>query len=192
MKNLENMLHIAVTRMWSKGLVECIKSNSYYDSEVNALTKTGENLQLDDMLLRRIDANGKRCEEHQSWKVVDLIRVKALELENLKKGAEYAVYIHREDAVLPFKLSDVDVQSRMYTFTSLEEGVDDLKVAAHNMPSVYRKGTKKHAGVEKVVIECTKENSSGSRRREEIPMKKVRKAKFMLDIGLTHVVQSIG
>ena len=191
-KDLENMLHVCVTKMWSKGLVECIESNAYYDSEVNALTIRGEDLKLGDSILRRIDPNGKRIEEQQSWKIVNLIHMKPIELEKLKTGAEYAVYIRHQDAVFPFKLSEVNVQARTYTFTSLQEGVDDVKVSAHMMPAVYRKGTKRHAGVENIVLECTTKNSSGYHRREEIPMKKIRKAKFILDIDSTHVIQSTG
>jgi hypothetical protein len=193
MKDLENMLHLEVSRLWSKGVVQVYTdADAQYDPESNALTKLGEHLKLDDLLVRKINGDGKKSDHYHSWKVIDLIEVQALGLEDLKVGGVYAVFVRLQDAVLPFKLAKVDLQSRTYTFESLSDATSDLVAAAHNLPAVYAKGTTKHAGIESVVIECVEESSSGIRRSQEIPMKRVSKHIFSLDLRSSHVFECIG
>ena len=187
------MLHVEVSRLWSKGVIQCYTdSKAKYDVGSNSLTKMGEALKIEDKILRRVDPNGNRSTDHYSWKVADLIFTQALGLDDLKIGKEYGVYIRLRNAVLPFKLTGVDLQTRTYSFKALKKGVDDLKATAHNLPSIYPKGTTRHADVNKIVIESVQKGSSGGNVREELPMSRVRKEKFTLDIGHTHVVECIG
>jgi hypothetical protein len=149
-------------------------------------------LKADDKVLRRVDPNGNPCKQHYSWKIADLIYTQALGLDDLKVGCEYGVYIRLKNAVFPFKLTGVDLQTRTYSFKSLKKNIEDLKATAQNLPSVYRKGTTRHAEVDKIVVECVQKGSSAGSVREELPMKRVKKEKFTLDIGHTHIVESIG
>jgi hypothetical protein len=151
----------------------------------------GQHLKVEDQIIRRIDGNGQRSEKNHSWKVVELIPVLPLGLEDLKVGQEYGVFVYSKNSVLPLKLEKVDLQSREYTFTSLTEATTELKAAAHNLPAVYPVGTTRHKDVDKIVIECSEEGISGTRRREEIPMKRVRKYRFDIDVGPTHVVECV-
>jgi hypothetical protein len=193
-KDLENMLHVEVSRMWSKDVIQCYTdSKSQYDIASNGLTKFGGALKVQDRILRRVDPDGNRVKGYYSWKIADLVYVQPLGLDDLRVGEEYAVYIRLKNAVLPFKLTGVDLQSRTYTFMSLKKYEEDLKATAHNLPSVYRKGTAhRHGDVEKLIVECVIKGSSGGYVRDELPMKLVRKEKFTLDIGHTHVVECIG
>jgi hypothetical protein len=192
-KDLENMLHVEVSRMWSKGVIQCYTdSKSKYDLATNALTKLGDALKVQDRILRRVDPNGNPVKGYYSWKIADLVYIQALGLDDLRVGQEYAVYIRLKNAVLPFKLTGVDLQSRTYIFKSLKKDAEDLKATAHNLPSVYPKGTARHGDVEKIVVECVQKGSSGGYARDELPMKLARKEKFTLDIGHTHVVECIG
>jgi hypothetical protein len=152
----------------------------------------GEALKVDDKTLLRIDPDGKPSKEFYSWKIADLIYTQALGLEDLKVHREYGVYIRLQNGVFPFKLTGVDLQTRTYSFNSLKKGIEDLKATAHNLPSIYRKGTTRHADVDKIVVECVQNRSSGGNIRIELPMKRVRKEKFTLDIGHTHIVECIG
>eukprot|EP00980_Cylindrotheca_fusiformis_P013350 scaffold3405_cov127-Cylindrotheca_fusiformis.AAC.5 len=193
MKDLENLLHLEVSKLWSRGVLQVYTdADAQYDSESNALTKLGEHLKQDDMLLRKINGDGKKSDHYHSWRVIDLIEVEALGLEDIRVGQEYGVYVRLKDAVLPFKLSKVDLQTRTYTFESLSEGNPNLVAAAHNLPAVYPKGTTKHGAIESVVIECIEESSSGERRSQEIPMKRVSGYKFTLDLQSSHVIECIG
>lgn len=193
MKDLENMLHLEVSRLWSKGVVQVFTdADAQYDPDSNALTKLGEHLKLDDLLVRKINGDGKKSDQSHSWRVIDLVQVQALGLEELKVGIEYGVYVRLQDAVLPFKLAKVDLQSRTYTFESLSEAASGLVAAAHNLPAVYPKGTTKHAGIESIVIECIEKSSSGVRRNQEIPMKRVSDYRFTLDLRSSHVFECIG
>lgn len=192
-KDLENMLHVEVSRLWSKGLIQCFTdSKAKYDLKSNALTKQGEHLKIDDNILRRVDSNGNPAKAYFSWKIADLIYTQALGLDDLRVGQDYGVYIRLQNAVLPFKLNAVDLQSRTYTFKALKKDVEDLKATAHNLPSVYPKGTTRHAEVDRVVVECVQKGSSGGYVREEFAMKLVKKERFTMDMGHTHVVECIG
>jgi len=192
-KDLENMLHVEVSRLWSKGVIECYTdSKAKYDVTSNSLTKMGEALKVNDKILRRVDPNGNPSREHYSWKIVNMVYTKALGLDDLKIGHEYGVYIRLRNAVLPFKLYGVDLQTRTYSFKALQKDNEDLKATAHNLPSIYPKGTTRHADVNKIVVESVQKDSSGGNVQEELPMNRVRKEKFALDIGHTHVVECIG
>ncbi len=192
-KDLENMLHVEVSRMWSKGLIQCYtNSTAKYDHITNTLIKQGQHLKLDDGILRRFDPDGHPSSGYYSWKVVDLIYQKSLAVDDLKVGHEYGIFIRQENAVLPFKLTAIDLQSQTYTFTALKNGVDDVRGTMHTLPSVYPKGTRKHANVTKVVVECVQKGSTGGYTREELPMSGIETQKFTMDIGHTHVVECIG
>ena len=45
-------------------------------------------------------------------------------------------------------------------FKSLMDGISDLKANVANLPSVYPKGTMRHAEVDMVVLQCEKEEPS--------------------------------
>jgi hypothetical protein len=187
------MLHLEVSRLWSKGVIQCFtESKAKYDVASNSLTKVGEALKVGDKILVRVDPDGNPSATSISWTVVDLIYTQALGLDDLRVGEQYGVYIRARNAVLPFKLAGVDLQSRTYNFKALKKDVDDLKAPAHNLPSIYPKGTTRHADISTIIIQCTRESSAGGYVRDELPMKLVRKALFTLDIGNTHVVECIG
>jgi hypothetical protein len=192
---LENILHVEVSRFWSKGLISVFTdSRSQFDPSTNALTKYGENLKVGDTVLRKLDPNGLPCREDRSWKVVELLYTKLLDVNDLKVGDDYGVYFRPERVVLPFKLSAVDLRTKMYHFHSLYAGVDDLLVSVHDLPSIYPAGTavKAHADVHKVVLECVAPNSRGKYHRVELHMSCIKREKFTLDVGNSHVIEAIG
>jgi hypothetical protein len=192
-KDLENMLHVELSKLWSKGVIQCYtNSKAMYDPATNNLTKEGSALKVKDLILRRVDPNGNQSNKYFSWKIADLVYIQALGLDDLRCGEEYGVYVRLENTVHPFKLTGVDLESRTYTFKALTAGVEDLKATAHNLPSVYPKGTTRHADVSKVIVECARKGSSRGYARDELPMQDVKEEKFTLDIGHTHVVECIG
>jgi hypothetical protein len=192
-KDLENMLQVEVSKMWSKGVVEChMNSKAKYNIENNALVQKGEHLKVGDNILRRINPDGEPSDEYFSWKVADLIYHKSLGLDDLRVGREYGIYVRQEDVVIPFKLMGVDVQSREYSFKAMEKGGNDLKATAHNLPSIYRKGTRRHAKVSKIVVESVQKGSKEGFSREELLMSEIENEMFTMGIGHTHVVECIG
>jgi hypothetical protein len=194
-KDLENVLHVEVSRFWSKGLIAVFTdSRSQFDPTTNSLTKVGENLKVDDVVLKKLDRNGLVCTKDYPWKVVELVYTKLLEIDDLKVGETYGVYYRAEQVVLPFRLIQVDLDTKTYHFQSTLVGVDDLRVSVHDLPSVYPAGTgmKAHADVYKVVLECAEQNSNGVYARVELLMDDIKKEKFTLHIGNSHVIEAIG
>jgi hypothetical protein len=124
--------------------------------------------------------------------VVSLIYQQPLGLPDLRVGEKYGVYIRQENAVLPFKLVVVDLQSREYTFKALTKGGVDVKASAHNLPAIYPKGTRLHANVSKVVVESVQKGSKEGYTQEELSMSDIKDQNFTMDIGHTHVVECIG
>jgi hypothetical protein len=192
-KDLENMLHVEVSKLWSKSLIQVYTdAKTAYDIETNTLTKFGDALKVEDSILRKVDPNGNASTEYYTWKIADQVYTQALGLDDLRVGEEYAVYIRLQNAVQPFKLTGVDLEANSYNFKSLKVGTEDLKATAHNLPSVYPKGTSRHADVSKVVVECVQKGDAGGYAQDELPMKVIRKERFAIDIGQTHVIEGIG
>lgn len=192
-KDLECMLHAEVSRLWSKGVIEVFTAaKAQYDVESNSLTKLGEHLKVGDKILRRVDPEGKPSKDYFRWIVKELHYAEALGLDDLRVNEEYGVYIRQENAVLPFKLASVDLKTRIYHFKSLKKKIDDLHAAAHNLPSVYPKGTKRHADIDTLIVESIVPNSAKENLIEEFAMDSLRHEKFTMDVGHTHVVECIG
>ncbi|KAL3916452.1 MAG: hypothetical protein SGILL_005172 [Bacillariaceae sp.] len=192
-KDLECILHVAVSRLWSKGVIEVFTdSKAQYDVASNSLTKAGDQLKIGDEILRRVDPEGHPSKEYYRWKVQHLDYIQPLGLDDLRVGEEYVVYVQQENAVLPFKLAEVDLNTRLYNFKALKKKVANLQSPANNLPSVYPKGTKRHADVSTVIFECTAPNEAGKNHRDQFHMNDIREDRFTLDIGHTHVVECIG
>jgi hypothetical protein len=191
-KDLENMLHVEVAKMWSKGLLAVYSdSKSTYDPKTNSLAKLGVHLKINDAILRRVNEEGRRSNEYHSWKVVEIERADSLGREELKLGEAYGIYVRSENAVMPHMLTGIDLQTQTYTFVSLQEGRPDIKANASSMPYVYPKGTSKHAEVHRLVVESIKKGESGYA-REIMFMKDIKNMSFTLDVGHTHVVEAVG
>jgi hypothetical protein len=104
------MLHTEVCRLWSKDLITVYTdSPAMYDHNSNTLTKLGENLKKDDLIRLRL---GDPCTT-LTWKVVELLYAKSLGVDDLKVGESYFVYNRNEQAVLPYRLMVVDLESKV-------------------------------------------------------------------------------
>jgi hypothetical protein len=194
-KDLENVLHVEISRLWSKGLISVFTdSRSQFDPTTNSLTKVGENLKVGDVIFRSVDCEGLVCTSDWSWKVVELVYTKLLGVDDLKVGEEYGMYDQKEQVVLPFKLLEVHLDTKTYHFRSIFGGVKDLRVSVNDLPSLYPAGTsvKAHADVHRVVVECLERNRINEYNREELFIDVIKKRKFTLDIGKSHVIEAIG
>jgi hypothetical protein len=192
-KDLESLLHTEVSRLWSKGLLSvCSESKARFDSTTQRLVKLGKHLKVGDSVIRKVDEHGNTSRRQYTWKVFDLIYSQPLGLDDLQIHQEYAVYVRQENAVLPFELKSVCLQSRIYHFRSLTNGVADLEVNDRNLPSIYAKDTENHGDVHTVAVECTKPRVDGSVLRQELLMKDIRNEQFILDTGNCHVIEAIG
>jgi hypothetical protein len=125
---------------------------------------------------------------------VELLYTKLLDVNDLKVGVDYGVYYRLEQLVLPFKLTAVNLQTKMYHFQAVDNGADDLFVSVHDLPSIYPAGTgmNAHADVHKVVMECVDSNVKGTHHRIELHMSCIKRDKFTLDVGNSHVIEAIG
>lgn len=192
-KDLENMLHVEVSKMWSKGLVQNhTQAGARYDLEENSLTKQGNALKIDDLIHRRVDPNGNRCEGYYSWRVADIEYNQALSTDQLQIGSEYGIYIRVENAVRKFQLMGVDLSSDTYTFKALDPGKEDIKAAGKSLPAIYPRGITEHADISKVIVESVQKGDEGGYVRDALPFKSIAKEKFSLDIGHFHVIECIG
>ena len=105
------MLHVEMSKIWTKGLIQVYTDSvSKYDPVSNSLTKLGEHLKIDDGIRRRVDENGVRVNEYHTRKV-DLVYNDSLSIDELKVGQEYGIYLRLEDAVIPYRLTGVDLES---------------------------------------------------------------------------------
>jgi hypothetical protein len=194
-KDLENTLHIEVSRFWSRGIISVYTdARAKYDPASNSLVKKGENLKVGDVILRAVDKEGYVAEMDNKWKVVELIYTELLNVDDLRVGREYCVYSKAEQAVLPYALTEVDLETKVYHFKSLVHGAQDIDAHMHDLPSVYPAGTNSqaHADVHKIVLRHVEKNFRGRYSRAELLFESVKNADYKLDVGESHVVEAIG
>ncbi len=189
-KDLESMLHREVTKLWSKGIIEVkLETKVFYDTQLNSLVKLGENLEVGDKVFRRVDPMGKPSKELHRWTVAETQDAEKLEVGDLCVGREYEIYVKREKAVHPFKLSEVDLYTRTYKFKSLKKKTKDIVATPHDLPAVYPKGSKRL--FKTVVFRCEVNGDSEDFHTESLS-ETLEGKKFMVDVGHNHVVQCIG
>jgi len=192
-KDMENMLHVEVSKLWSKGLIECYTdSRAQFDLESNSLTKQGLHLKLNDQILRRVDPCGELSNKYFSWKIADFTHAKPLQADGLVVGREYGVFIGTKKKIMPFALATLDTKAGAYNFKSLSTSVANLKATAETWPLIYENGVEKDGEVRSIVLESVQKMSGGGFMREELPMNEVKTVRFTLDVGHTHVVECIG
>jgi hypothetical protein len=192
-KDLESLLHTEVSRLWSKGIISVsADAKATFDSDSNRLVKLGQHLKVNEIILRAVDENGARSTTKHSWKVVRLIFTQSLGLDNLRINQEYGVYSRQQNAVLPFKLVNVCLESKMYHFESLTDGIKNLEVDSQNLPSIYRRDGGTHADVYAIAVECTRIGRDGHQVQHELLMKNISDEKFTLDVGSCHIIEAIG
>jgi len=125
-KDLENMLHVEVSNLWSKGFLHLhTDSRLSYDLRSNSLIKLGKYLKKDDAMLLSKDENGSNTFDLVPWKVIELKYKKSLCVDNINVRTEYGIYVRAENAILPFELSEVDPDTQTYTFKSLDTSRPD-------------------------------------------------------------------
>ena len=113
-KDLESMLHVEVSRLWSRGIIELFTdSRAQYDHETNSMTKFGEFLKVGDVVYRNIDAEGHASECSQSWKVVELVYTESLSINELRVGQIYGIFVREKHSVQTFVLESVDLESKV-------------------------------------------------------------------------------
>ena len=131
------MLHIEVSRLWSKGLISVFtESKASYDVESNSVTKLGKTLKKGDFILRRVDAEGRRANEDHSWEVTHVKFTESLTVDKLVLGGNYGIYVRNIQAIVPFRLVGINLDSQTYDFRSLEEGVADISAVGLLMATV--------------------------------------------------------
>ena len=83
-KDLENMLHVEVSKLWSKGLIEVhTNSRASYDPQSNSVVKLGKHLKEGDLITRKVDADGKVSHGSHAWRVVELRYTESLSADDL-------------------------------------------------------------------------------------------------------------
>jgi len=191
-KDLEGMLHVEVSKMWSKGLLFVYTdSKASYDHESNTLSKFGEQLKKDDEILRNVNEEGCMISGYQSWKVVDVVELRALLPKELLIGDEYGIYNSLERRVVTHMLVGIDLRTHTYIFAPL--GVKgELQATVDNWPTVYPAGVGSHGDLHSVVVECKMASKDGGHVRESLPVDQIRSQKFIMDVGHSHVVEAIG
>lgn len=184
--------HVEVSKMWSKNLMGVVTdSKSQYHHETNSLAKLGAHLKLDDGILRRVNEEGKKSNDYNSWRVVDIQYADSLEVKDLRLGETYGIYVRTKHAVLLHRLTGIDLQTKVYTFVPLTSG-PDIKASANSLPYIYPKETSEHAEITRLTVESVKKGSRGGYVQEILFMKDIRNKSFTMDVAHTHVVEAIG
>ena len=192
-KDLEGMLHLEVSKMWSKGLLRVYTdSKASYDHVANSLIKLGEHLKLDDGILRQVNEEGRMVKTYHAWKIVEIVELQPLGAKDLLIGEEYGIYNSLEKSVVSHTLVGIDLRTNTYIFSSLGDVKVELQVSMASWPTIYPPGVGSHGEVDAMIVECKMASKSGGHVRESLPMRQIRNEKFILDVGHSHVVEATG
>jgi len=193
-KDLESMLHLEVCRLLSKKLLQHdTNAGANYDVKTNSLQKLGKSLKKDDLIFHNLDNNGNKSEDQMySWKVSGLEYNVPLEVEDLKIGEEYSVYIPDKQENHEYQLVMVNLSTETIQFKDIEDDWEGIECTFDQLPSIYPKGTTQHSAVKKVMLECTLPSDTFSYAIDELDFSGIKTEKFTMDIQHTHVVEAVG
>lgn len=190
-KDLEQMLHLEVSKMWSKGLLSVYTdSKAIYNHESNTLTKKGQYLKPGDNIHRNLDEEGRLVPTSQRWTVVELVEVQPLLAKDLLIGEQYGVYL--KNRVVSHMLVSIDLRTSTYAFALSDDPKSELLVTVDCWPTIYPSGVTSHGEVHSVIVECKMRSRDGGHVRESLPVDRIRNKKFTIDVGQTHVIEAIG
>lgn len=193
-KDLENMLHVEVSKMWSKGLVSVYTgSKATYDPVSNTLRKYGQHLKVGDAVFRAVNKDGDMTKEEVTpWKVVELIESQTLTPQDMVIGEEYGIFTQLERHIMRHTLVGIDLRTHTYIFSPVGDSTSELQVTARNWPTIYPANVGGHGNVESVVFQCKNPMSNGGYLQQRKTMAWVSSRRFVMDVGNTHVVEAIG
>ena len=193
-KDLENVLHLEISRLWSLDLIELsTKSSAEFDYKENVMTKFGEALKEHDLVKRQVDRNGNPSEKYHSWEVVELQLHKRLAPTDVSQGTHYYLYgrEYSYGGLKKFQLVGTDIEdpsNPLYKFYNKEQNIT-TQVRARRFPAVYP--TNKH-GFKTMVLQCIERNDQGNYERHLIDFTKAKKERFVMDVGQTNIVFATG
>ncbi len=195
-KDLENVLHLEISKLWSLNLIQVYsKSSTQFDYKENVMTKRGEALKVHDLVRRRVDMNGNPSKRYHSWEVVELQLHQRLAPEEVSQGNYYFLYT-RENAskgLKKFQLVGKDTQNPsdpLFKFYNEDEnGNTVIEVRASRFPTVYSE--EKH-GIKDIVFQCIEKNDQGVYEQHLIDYDRAKKERFVMDVSMTNIVFAIG
>ena len=190
-KDLEQMLHVEVSKMWSKGLITVYTgSKASYDHVSNTVSKFGKHLRLGDDILRPLDEEGHKIHGLQRWTVVEINEIQPLAAKEVVIGEEYGIYL--QNKIVPYTLVGIDLRTDTFVFALSIDPTKELPVHVDSWPTVYSASVDTHGESLAVVVECKIRSRSGHYIRQSLPIDQIGKQKFTMDVGQSHVIEAIG
>lgn len=184
------MLHVEVSKMWSKGLIAVYTgSKASYDHVSNTVSKLGKHLRVGEDILRPFDEGGHRTHVLQRWTVVEIKRIQPITAKEVVIGEEYGIYL--QGLVVPQTLMSIDLRTDTYVFAPSNDPLKELLVSVKSWPTVYPASVETHSESLAVVVEC-KISRNGHYIRESLPIDQIGEQKFTMDVGQSHVIEAIG
>ena len=193
-KDLENVLHLEISRLWSLNLIELSsKSSAEFDYKKNVMTKRGKALKEHDLVKRQVDRNGSKSEKYHSWEVVEIQLHERLLHKDVSTGGQYYVYGREYSyrGLKKFQLVSKDIEDSsnpLYKFSNKEQGIT-IQVRADRFPAVYPEN---QHGFKTIVLQCIERNDQGVYERQLIEFEKAEKERFVMDVGQTNIVFATG
>jgi len=193
-KDLENVLHLEISKLWSRDLIEVSsKSSAEYDYKADVMTKRGEALKMNDLVMRSVDKDGNPSDEYHTWEVVELELHQRLDHTDVSQGDFYYLYgrEYSYGGLKKFQLVGTDIEDPLnpvYKFYNKDQQIT-TNVLASRFPAVYPEA--KH-GFKNIVLQCIEKNRHGAYERHYVDFEKAKKERFVMDVGQTNIVFATG
>ena len=185
------MLHVEVSKMWSKGLITVYTgSKASYDHVSNTVSKYGEHLKVGDDILRPLDEEGRRISGLERWTVVEINEIQPLTAKEVVIGEEYGIYSGL--GLVLRTLVGIDLRTDTYVFALSNNPTEELLVNVDSWPTVYPASVGTHGESLSVVVECKISSNKGHCVRESLPIGQIKEQKFTMDVGQSHIIEAIG
>jgi hypothetical protein len=195
-KDMEAVLHLEISKLWSRNLLEIhSKSSAEFDHKKNVMTKRGNALKVNDIVLRNKDQNGKPSEELHTWEVIELVEHPTLGPQDMTLGHTYDVYARQHGGLVKMELTGIDYQANVYTFTNSEQDIKIVAPAA-NFPAVYKYDSKtkanSHSTFKSIVFASVEISKKGNILRDEMPFSEIMNESHIMDVGQTNIAFAVG
>eukprot|EP00957_Ditylum_brightwellii_P193130 14704822-Ditylum_brightwellii.AAC.1 len=191
---MEAVLHLEVSKLWSRQLLEIYaRSSAEFDYKKNVMTKRGNALKEKDLVKRRVDPNGEPSEEFHTWEVVQLIENQTLSPDDLSPGRLYNVFSRDQGGLLTMELVSAD--EGVFDFRSTDEGLT-IQVTRSNFPSIYAHDSTSKGNARSpfktIVFQSVELNRENKLTRYEVEFASIMNDSHIMDVGQTNIAFAVG
>lgn len=186
-KDLENILHLQISKLWSLNLLELqTKASARFDSERKAVLKFGNALKVNDIV---------KFEDETTWQVAEIKEYGRVSLDDLKIGDEYLMY-HQRRLQRVVLLQTLVSSKSTYKFKVIGTN-ETIEISSDSNRNIYNNNAHRNVHtVPEIVKFRLIDSANGSTMAVppeiELKFEEIAEKEYVLDVSKTNIVFATG